>query len=297
MLHMLQQFSLRTNDSQRLPAIPCNMDATRKTARREPGGHSLILISGRLPAGRSLSLEQRAVEDVVLLSAIMQRPSMTGPASDRLRKIAEHYRQKAAECRTKADLTDDEWARRSFLNLLNFGCGSGCKRHDECKDQKNSSMPVQGRTTRRGKKMSSENWGVMQKAPPLRAGLRFPCSTNHPHSSGCAVPAQLHYSGHAPRARTGRLSPRDRRSYLILAPLRRRASASHEQSLARDTPWRAIRAPSDKLRCAILARPVDCGSASQAQRRFSPFWPCSESTMNPNIPMFGARNRRVRTAY
>ena len=45
----------------------------------------------------------------------MAAPSMTGPATDRLRKIAEHYRQKAVECRTKADLTNDEWARRSLL--------------------------------------------------------------------------------------------------------------------------------------------------------------------------------------
>lgn len=48
----------------------------------------------------------------------MAAPSMTGPAT--LRKIAEHCRQMATECRTKADLTDDEWARRSFLETAEF---------------------------------------------------------------------------------------------------------------------------------------------------------------------------------
>jgi hypothetical protein len=45
---------------------------------------------------------------------------MTGLASANLREIAEHYRQKATECRAKADLTDDEWARQSFLETAEF---------------------------------------------------------------------------------------------------------------------------------------------------------------------------------
>ena len=50
----------------------------------------------------------------------LQHPSMTGPASDHLREIAEHYRQRATECRTKAELTDGEWARRSFHESAEF---------------------------------------------------------------------------------------------------------------------------------------------------------------------------------
>jgi hypothetical protein len=45
---------------------------------------------------------------------------MTGSGTDHLRKIAEHYHEKATECRTKADLTDDEWARQSFLESAEF---------------------------------------------------------------------------------------------------------------------------------------------------------------------------------
>ena len=45
---------------------------------------------------------------------------MTEPETADLRILAEHYRQKAVECRTKADQTDDEWARRSFLESAEF---------------------------------------------------------------------------------------------------------------------------------------------------------------------------------
>jgi len=50
----------------------------------------------------------------------MQRRFMTASAIEHLRRLAEHYRQKAAECRTKADLTSDEWARQSLLESAEF---------------------------------------------------------------------------------------------------------------------------------------------------------------------------------
>jgi len=50
----------------------------------------------------------------------MQRRFMTAPATDDLRRLAERYRQKAAECRTKADLTNDKWARQSLLESAEF---------------------------------------------------------------------------------------------------------------------------------------------------------------------------------
>ena len=38
--------------------------------------------------------------------------------ADASRNAADHYRRKAAECRNKADHTNDDWARQS---LLEFG--------------------------------------------------------------------------------------------------------------------------------------------------------------------------------
>lgn len=55
-----------------------------------------------------------------LVSGKWRRRLMTGPAIDRLRKVAEDCRQKALECRSKADLTKDEWARHSFLESAEF---------------------------------------------------------------------------------------------------------------------------------------------------------------------------------
>ena len=89
-----------------------------------------------------MSLEQWAVEGVVPLSAFMQRRSMTAPATPHLRKMAEHYRQKAAECRTKADLTNDEWARQSFLESAEFWMRLGvqaARRMQGPKEQQHSS--------------------------------------------------------------------------------------------------------------------------------------------------------------
>ena len=58
-----------------------------------------------------------------LFSQFQVRPrplGMTEPSKDTLRAAAEHYRQKAFECRTKADRTNDQWARHSFLEAAEF---------------------------------------------------------------------------------------------------------------------------------------------------------------------------------
>jgi hypothetical protein len=45
---------------------------------------------------------------------------MTDVATETLRAVAERYREKATECRTKADLTNDTWAKQSFLEAAEF---------------------------------------------------------------------------------------------------------------------------------------------------------------------------------
>ena len=45
---------------------------------------------------------------------------MTAPTTEQWRKTAELYRDKAAECQTKAANTRDAWARRSFLESAEF---------------------------------------------------------------------------------------------------------------------------------------------------------------------------------
>jgi len=40
--------------------------------------------------------------------------------ADALRNAADHYRRKAAECRNKADHTNDDWARQSLLESAEF---------------------------------------------------------------------------------------------------------------------------------------------------------------------------------
>jgi hypothetical protein len=80
----------------------------------------------------------------------------------------------------------------------------------------------------------------------------------------------------------------DRRALSIPPLLRRRASGSHEQRLARHKPWHAIRSHRGKRRHANSARRVDRGSCSQAQRRFFVCWPSLFPISRPQTPAAAA---------